>query len=333
VRLVLIASLLVAADARAGRIETYLDVVPPWVQATVLGKPAAPADDVALVAEDGTAITATTIHSEAEPLTLALVVSGLEIWVGDDDLGEDPSYPGALKSLEAAIDTAELKKLGPPGSKVTIVTYSTGSEVKLGMTDLANLSGAALGTQRDYYGKIGDDLVQGLTTGLDQLASSDTPRKVLIVIGDGEDTNDDAAVTKLPEIAARAEAERVEVYALIYKTQLSGDRNVVRRLVDDAKVVGPQGDLAGELRDIIKRVGLRYTATFNARDLDWDGLRHRFVVRTGGSELPASVVLPAWTRPTVWWKAPWRWAVVGVGAAALVALSLMLRSRLRAASA
>jgi hypothetical protein len=260
-------------------------------------------------------------------------VSGLEIWVGDDDLGEDPSYPGALKSLEAAIDTAELKKLGPPGSKVTIVTYSTGSEVKLAMTDLANLSGAALGTQRDYYGKIGDDLVHGLTTGLDQLASSDTPRKVLIVIGDGEDTDDDAAMTKLPELAARAEAERVEVYALIYKTQLSGDRNVVRRLVDDARVVGPQGDLAGELRDIAKRVDLRYTATFNAKDLDWDGLRHRFVVRVAGSELPASVVLPAWERPTVWWKAPWRWAVVGVGAAALVALSLMLRSRLRAASA
>jgi von Willebrand factor type A domain len=332
-RFVLLGLLLATADARAGRVETYLDVVPPWIQATIIGKPVAPLEDTLLFAEDDIVVPAIKIRTEPEPLTLVLVVSGLEIWIGDDDLGEEPNYPGALKSLEAAIDTAELKKLGPRGSKVTIVTYSSGSEVKLPLTDLANLSGSALGTQRDYYGKIGDDLVQGLTMGLDQLAASDTPRKVMIVIGDGEDTNDDAAVSKLPELAARAEAERVEVYALIYKTQVSGDHNVIRRLVDDAKVVGPQGDLAGELREIAKRVGLRYAATFNAKELTWDGLRHRFTVHAGASDMVGSVVLPVWERPMVWWKAPWRWAVIGVGVVALVALSLLLRSRLRAASA
>jgi hypothetical protein len=332
-RFALLAMLLVGVDARADRVDAYLDVVPPWIQATITGKPVAPLDDIALVADDGTAVPATSLRTDPEPLTLALVISGLEIWVGDDELGEEPSYPGALKSLEAAIDTAELSKLGPQGSKVTIVSYSTGSEVKLALSSLASLSGTALGTQRDYYGKIGDDLVQGLTMGLDQLAASDTPRKVMIVIGDGEDTNDEAATTKLPELAARAENERVEVYALIYKTQVSGDRNVIRRIVDDAHVIGPQGDLAGELRDIAKRIGLRYAATFNARELPWDGLRHRFTVRAGRAEMPASVVLPVWERPDVWWKAPWRWAVVGMGAGALVLLALLLRSRLRAASA
>src|SRR5262245_26850111 len=132
-RCVLVAVALCGADARADGKETYIDVVPPWIQATILGRPAVPLGELSLRGEDGTTIDATTVRTEPEPLTLALVISGQEIWIGDDELGDEPSFAGALKGLVPAIDASELNRAGPAGSKVVIVTYSSGAEVKLPM--------------------------------------------------------------------------------------------------------------------------------------------------------------------------------------------------------
>src|SRR5262249_787694 len=203
----------------------------------------------------------------------------------------------ALKGLVPAIDASELSRAGPAGSKVVIVTYSSGTELKLPLTDLSKLAGSALGGQRDYYGRIGDDLVQGITAGLDQLAASDTPRKALIVIGDGNDTNNEAAATQFPELASRAETERVEIYALIYKTQLSSDGSSITKLIRDAKQVQSQAEIADALRDIGKRISAHYAVTFNAKELPWDGIRHRLVIQAGRGEIVTAAVLPVWERP------------------------------------
>ena len=94
-----------------------------------------------------------------ETIAIALVINGQEIWIGNDEYETDPNarYEGTLKNLSQAIDRLQLGGAGPPGSKAIVVSYSTGAEIKLPMGDLKAVTGAALGTQRDYRGKIGTD--------------------------------------------------------------------------------------------------------------------------------------------------------------------------------
>ena len=64
---------------------------------------------------------------------------------------------------------------------------------------LGSLSGSALGTQKDYKDTKGYELVKGVELALAELRKVQNPRKVLIVITDGNDTNNDAAKGQLVE--------------------------------------------------------------------------------------------------------------------------------------
>jgi hypothetical protein len=320
-----LASVAVAhADINTGSI----DVSPPWVQAIVTTE-RRPMAELELHDHEVT-IPATQLREP--PIAIAIVYEGQEIWIGNDEyeLDDAAKYPGALNALIKAVDDSSLRKAGPPGSKIVVVTYATGAELRLAATDLASLTGSAFGNQREYRSHLGSDLLQGVTLALDQLVPLNTARKVMIVVGDGNDTNNDLAAPAFAELRQRAKDERVDTYAIVYKSPLSAETSIVGDFVAGPKTVQSLSALRTELESIVAQLGNGSAVVFDARELDWDGKAHTLSVFSGGHQvLSASVLLPVWGAPSSPWTAPWRWAVIVVGLVALVALGFLLRSRLR----
>ena len=172
-----------AKRAYAQNVEVYLQGRPadpadkkerghaPKIEATIVGGAKTTVDKFTLsTTNNGQKVTVKAEklrdYSEGtETIAIALVINGQEIWIGNDEIETDPNsqYPGVLKNLEGAIDKLQLGNAGPQGSKGIVVSYSTGAEIKVPMGDLKLITGAALGSQKDYDGKIGTDMVQGIT--------------------------------------------------------------------------------------------------------------------------------------------------------------------------
>ncbi len=58
-----------------------------------------------------------------------------------------------------------------------VITYATKAEIKLPMGPLDRLSGAALGTQKDYMSTTGLELVKGIEPALAELKKVSNPRQ------------------------------------------------------------------------------------------------------------------------------------------------------------
>ncbi len=332
-------------SARAGEIEVYLQSKPadptdkkqkgkaPQLEATIVGGPRVPVEKYSI----STTHKNQTVTLKAEKLreytegnetiAIALVVSGEMVWVGTDDYETDENlrYPGALKSLIAAIDKLQLGNAGPPGSKGMIVSYSKGAEVKLPMGDLKLVVGAALGTQKDYYNKINTDVVQGITLAMAELQKTTTARKALIVVGDGTDTAPDTARGQLKDLREQARKQNVELFAVIYKSALTSDSGmVITSMIPTAKTVNSADGIASELNSIIARLADRYYLTFPGYDpklkqgLPWDGKEHDLTIKIDQQELePVTLALaPVWNPPS---SGGFPWLVV-----ILVAVGLIL---------
>ncbi|MBA3465441.1 MAG: VWA domain-containing protein [Deltaproteobacteria bacterium] len=174
-----------------------------------------------------------------KPVAVAIVMEGWEMWIGNDQLVDEAapdSFQGALKPLKDAFARVSWSSL-PAGSRATVVTYTDHASVRHPMAPIAKLSAAALGEQKDYFGVIDRDLVGGVTLGLDELAKVTDARRVLIVIGDGDDTMPEAAKAALATLAKRAQAENVEVLSIVYEAPLSSPGNVIGALDPNAVVV------------------------------------------------------------------------------------------------
>jgi hypothetical protein len=167
-------------------------------------------------------------------VTLAVVMSGWEIWIGND---KDPSVaadapertPGALDRVVATFGKADLAHTAP-SARAVLVTYNVGAQVRVPLGPIANLTPAAFGTQQDYHGKIGVDLLRGLELAANQLDAAPPGRHILLVLGDGSDTDAEAAVAQLPKLAARFAKFPVEVSAIVYRTQMSQERDYLDKL-------------------------------------------------------------------------------------------------------
>ena len=242
-----------------------------------------------------------------EAIAIALVINGQEIWIGNDEYETDENarYNGVLKNLEQAIDKLQLGTAGPPGSKGTVVSYSTGAEIKVPMGDLKTITGGALGNQKDYHGKIGTDMVQGITMGVAELSKVATPRKALIVVGDGNDTNNETAKTALAQLKKDAAKANISVFAIIYKSAVSSEGNVITTMIPGAKTVNSIDGIASELNAIIARMADRYYLTFPGYDdktktgLPWDLKDHDLVLKNDQTEYePVTLQLaPKWSPP------------------------------------
>ena len=191
-----------------------------------------------------------------KPLALALLVSGWEVWMGNDDIvpANDPSkYTGALKSIRAAFDRAPMTGF-PDGSKAMIATYDSSARIRVPMVPIELLDARAVGVQRDYYGTVGVELVSGLTLAFTELVKVEGARRVLVVVGDGGDTNNEAAKLQLRDLAKRAAEFHIEVYAIVYKAPLSNEATVVTALDPKASTVASIDEITTELVALFKRL-------------------------------------------------------------------------------
>lgn len=315
-----------AADRGAGgSVEVVLQVKPPdptnpkeknkapEIEATIIGGQKTTMDKLTLsTVNAGQKVTmrASKVREYTEgkeTIAIALVINGQEIWIGNDkyETDENAKYEGVLLNLQSAIDRLQLGTAGPQGSKGIVVSYSTGAEVKLAMGDLKAITGAALGEQIAYKGKIGTDMVQGITMGLAELTKVATSRKALIVVGDGNDTNNETAKTALVQLKNDARKANIQLFGIIYKSAVSSPGAVLTTMIPSAKTVNSIDGIASELNAILARMADRFYVTFQGYDdrqktgLPWDGKDHDLVLKNDQIEYePVTMQLaPKWTPP------------------------------------
>jgi hypothetical protein len=187
------------------------------------------------------------------PYSLAVVMSGWELWIGNDKTAkvpeDDPTRrPGLLLELAATIDKLDLAHTAPVGSQAMVVTYADKAVIRAPLAPITKFSGASLGKQDDYYGTTGLELVQGVTVALAELTKAPAGRKYLLVVGDGNDTNNEAAKGQLAGLKQQAAKLGVEVAAIVYRIPLSNRQNVVKELTGNVKEVSSGATLEADLR-------------------------------------------------------------------------------------
>lgn len=218
----------------------------PRIEVTVVGAPDLPTDKFTLVdvsANPPVQLKATSRRAYSqgnEPVAIAILMLGWEQWIGNDTYlpESDPTrVKGVLNPLRAALDKLDLKGATPAGSLGMVVTYGMTAKVRLPMGPIDKLRGAALGTQKDYHREASFELVKGMELALAELGKATTPRKVLLFLTDGNDTNNDAAKGKLSTLRKVAWGDRVELAAIVYKAADSGPGNLVAGLTPRVSTV------------------------------------------------------------------------------------------------
>jgi hypothetical protein len=259
-----------------------------------------------------------------DTIAIALVLNGAELWVGNDACEKrnpetDPvPVVGVLDKLEKAIDTMNLAKAGPSGSKAVVISYSNGAEVVSKMDELSKVSGASLGGQCNYFGKTGTNLVAGVEMAFKELKAVGATRKVMVIVGDGSDTDPEKAKVALAEYKKNCKQENIDVFAIIYVNKRPGDEdkpNVVTIIAPTAKTVTQGEGIAAGLADIVTQMADRYYVTFAGFDeklgvgLPWDGKEHEITVKIADQETEALAVTlaPAWEKAT---KSGFPWLIV-----------------------
>jgi hypothetical protein len=310
--------------------DAFVDIVPgapQSVRALVFGTPQV--KDCVL--HDGPLHIPAESVTDADPadrVAIVFVWNGQEFARSDDDEwvpNDDDQSP--LRLLEKAIDRYDWKQLGPASSTFAIVSYNTGASIVRPMTPLAELKGSAFGSWKDLRGMFGTDLVQGVDLGLNELEHVTAPRKLLVIIGDGNDTNNETARLKLPELAARAHMNRIDTFGIIYKTAIASEGDVLHLMIPSVHTAASLEGIASEFAEMNRRVMQRAIVLFPGDKLAWDGSSHAIAIDCFGVATHTDVVFSAWAPP----KPPWpvtRYLVIGA-AIAVVLSALMLRRRQR----
>lgn len=325
--------------------EEVLDAKPdatPVITATVIGLlPGVVQEKVFLVQTDLAkpvslpAIAIKKYVEGAETLALMVLVEGHEIWMGNESYAEseEDKYVGVFTKLPQAFEA--LAGVAPKGSVGGIVVYGQGAELKMPLGDIAGLTADKLGSQRDYQGKTSRDLVAGVQEAISVLANASASRRVLLILGDGADTNPETARSQLADLRKKAEAARIEVIAVHFAGDgLEGDPALLRAIAPNVKRVAAMDGLATAVRNAADDVGARFYVTFVGYDpkakrgLKFDGSEHEFTLKLDQEELEAgTLTLPAWSfekpKPFRWWL----WGLVGLGAVVAFVLLLVLLRR------
>jgi hypothetical protein len=285
----------------------------PYIDVTVIGAPNLPADKFVLVdksVKPPVELKASKIvpfKKGGETLAIALVMNGWELWIGNDKevpslAADDPSVqPGVLIELRNALDRLNFKDAGPPGSKGMVITYADKPVIRVPMGPLSEITGSKLGSQQDYFGTTGVELVSAIRLSLAELKKVQAARKVLIVVCDGNDTNNDAARGQLAQLKKEAQQEQVQTFAIVYKAKDSGEGNVIPIMIKETSLVTTAENIAATIASILARMDDRQYVTFpgHLRDkkigFKWDGKPHNLVVKVDKEETEeVAVVLPAW---------------------------------------
>lgn len=321
------------AAAQGAQIEVFLSVKTPdpnskakddapTVEATVVGGPTVPVEKFLLVdpsAKPPVSLKASSLRpytSGSETIAVAFVINGQEVWIGNDDYEAEESparHLGILKNLKQALQTVPFASAGPAGSKGVLITYGDKAEVKVPMGPIANITPEALGTQRDYSRKFGTSMVEGINLAVTELHNVTTSRKALIVVCDGNDTNNEAAKAQLQNLKKQAANEKIQTFAIIYKGELSEPGNVITTMIPAATTVSNAEQISSTMAGIISRMSDRYYLSFPGYDtklnygLTWDGKQHDLIIKIDKDDTEAVPLQlsPVWQPPKKggfpWW--------------------------------
>jgi Inner membrane component of T3SS, cytoplasmic domain len=277
-------------------------------------------------------------YSESdEPMALIVLVQGNFRWIGnetykspDDPDDQGSVYDGAFKGLPPAIDA--LAKAGPPGSKASLMVYAERQAlVKQQMGDAPALSGGALGGQQDYGENVSQPLVLGLTEAWKVLANMAGYRKILVVIGDGQDDKADAAA-ELKKVTGDLKDAGVEVYSIFYNPHddgPQGQQNMAKIGLTQRLNANSRDDFASLAGTVVESINAKYYVDFPSAKIKADGLEHEFILAVAGEDRePQLLTLPKPIGPieeggSLWWV----WLLVIVLLVALIIVVILIMRR------
>ncbi len=266
-----------------------------------------------------------------DSIAIAILFNGQEIWAGNDEIEPADSsarYPGALDGIRAGLVELDLAHRLPPGSQAALISYDQAVRELVPMGPAAQLTPAAIGTQRDYYSRIGTNLVDGVELALARLERTHTTRKLLLVLGDGNDVNNSAADLAFRDLETRARMARIEIAAIVYKGALSNEDTPITGLVRDVRMVSGAANLGEAMVRSVAHATNQVTVTFPGTELTWDGRVADLVISLDGRDLEPVAVVMGEAPPSSGTSTIARWLLqAGIGLGAVGALALMLRWR------
>jgi len=307
----------------------------PMIQATVINGPAGvPADKFSLIESDAKPAPVTikakdvkTYTEGTETLAVAVLIEGHGLWMGNPDFSD---APGVLPKLGGALDA--VAKAGPPGSKGELIIYAQEPQVKVPMGDLTQLN-SGLGAAKDFKATT-RELVAGVNQAYADLSKVTSARKALIVIGDGSDTNAEAAKAQLADLKKKFDAAKIDVYGVFYQVEsLEGDPSVIRKLIPNIKIANSMDNISAQVSAIVETIDNRLYVTFPGYDdklkagFTWDGKEHAFTLKIDQDENDAGTLtmVPKWAPPGGGGFRWWLWfLVLPIGLIALVVVGAKL---------
>ena len=318
------------------------------VRAVITARPGLTPADFVLKAPDleppvsAEAERAVTYVESDEPMAMVILVQGNFRWMGNETYvesgggGEEGSedlgptrYEGAFSGLPPAIDA--LVKAGPPGSKGALIVHADSADVKQPMGDISQLSGASLGTQQDYAESISKSLIVGLQDSWKMLTSMSGHRKILIVIGDGEDSKEDIG-TELGDVIKQLKTGEIETYTIWYAISPdtpTGQQNMQKLGYTQAHKATSRDHFESKAKNIVEMIGAKYYVDWNGADLPFDGEEHELLPVVGGEETEpqALAMVPVCEKQTaseggLWWL----WLLI-IAAVVLVLVIIIVIAR------
>jgi hypothetical protein len=284
-------------------------------------------------------VAATRLLSYADagpPMAMVILIQGDVRWMGNETHTQDGDeariYRGAHGSVARAID--ELAKAGPAGSLVSVIVYAEGGDLeKAPFTDASQVTGDVLGAQQGYEDHVSRPLVAGLRAAHARLAAVQGHRRILVVIGDGTDSGDEAEVDPaVRDLARDMRAASVEVYGIYFNNDHNDSS--AAGLMRMKKLAYGHLDNATSMDSIVtfaaaiaKAIDSWYVVEFPGADLPHDGRVHDFVVDVKGQPSePVPTATIAWNPVRAgggrrWWL----WALVPILLVPVVGLVLLKR--------
>lgn len=323
-------------------VATGSDFVRPIFRAVITARPGLVEKDFTVKQVDVeppvavTAAKAVTFKESDEPMTLVILIQGNFRWMGNETYLEPENeegaavYDGAFQGLAPAVD--DLTKMGPARSRGALLVYADGKAIaKQGMGDIASVTGTSLGSQADYQEYISKPLVVGLTEAWKLFTAPEAAetRKILVVIGDGNDDKEDVSAD-LNKVLDDLKKAKVEAYSIHYVAKTEdgpqGQQNMLKIGYEGHYNATSRKEFAAYAGSISQYVGGKYYVDFPSDDINMDGQPHEFAVAVGDEEsdaftleLPEPPVAPKPKEESLWWL----WLII-IGAVVLILIIIII---------
>jgi hypothetical protein len=173
----------------------------------------------------GTDVAADRVTLDRDPVAVAVVIEGPMLYLTNSGTENDsPVFP----ALQLALDT--IAEQAPAGSMGALLVYYSEVQALRELGPLSTMRGDVLGNPTDYEGRMGRNLVGGVTRALGELEQARSASKALIIVGDGADNQLDRAPAAMRELYDRAARHGIAIYALVYDVGLGDTESALRGL-------------------------------------------------------------------------------------------------------